>query len=387
MSSRRLAPCPTSVLPQLRFALLSLLVLGAPALASAQPEAEGDAPPTTAAAPTPGSSMDAEGADPVASEVADKDAPFIPRSNDKGDDREGRALHPQTRVQLDRPFTLVGDVVFGFGEAPLPGPVNHRAPDATGISVVVAARYGVSENLDLGLDLPWTTASFAASAEGGAIDESSNALGNLMLRLGYDITSERFSIPLRFGVGIPVAQGEADPTSSDRPKLAQSQAQFTADATRGWHDGEYYAVGRMPVTLGGGFEQRGKRHGFSAMETLLLLPKIKGDVETPAGVPGGTTSINSFALRSVTEVAFNYWVIDQAGAGLRGWLVYDAISASEFDADTDVTQPSPLQLALEPQLQGRLDPVTLHLGYILPLGGKLSDGSVSGVRLSAEASF
>src|SRR5690606_30981506 len=130
-------------------------------------------------------------------------------------------------------------------------------------------------------------------------------------------------------------------------------------------------------------ERRGGKYSFSALETLLLLPKLKGDVETPTGIPGGTIKINSFAMRSVTELGFDYWVIEQVSAGLRSWLVYDVIDAVEFDADTDVTQPSPLQLALEPRLQGRLDPVTLNLGYIVPLGGRLSDGSVSGVRLGA----
>src|SRR5690606_11547211 len=124
---------------------------------------------------------------------------------------------------------------------------------------------------------------------------------------------------------LPISQGEADPTSSDRPKLAQTQAQLVADATRGWREGEYYAVGRMPVTLGGGFERRGGKYSFSALETLLLLPKLKGDVETPTGIPGGTIKINSFAMRSVTELGFDYWVIEQVSAGLRSWLVYDVI--------------------------------------------------------------
>src|SRR5690606_15198241 len=67
MRSRRFAPRYTSVSRRSSATLVSLLMLGVPQLASAQPEEPTDATPAEAAEPTPGSSMDAEGADPVAS--------------------------------------------------------------------------------------------------------------------------------------------------------------------------------------------------------------------------------------------------------------------------------------------------------------------------------
>ncbi|MEZ4233528.1 MAG: hypothetical protein R3B89_30400 [Polyangiaceae bacterium] len=367
--------------PSLCLCVASLLC-SAPLLAQPEDEAESAEPEVKA-----GPSMESEGSDPVDSEVADEDAPFVPRGNDS---KEKDASEDDTAARLakrqEKPLGVHGDVLFGFGKTPLPGPVDRRSTDATVISLVVGASYLVMPELSLGLDLPWTTASYESSADQGQIDESANALGNPMLRLEYRLVKPSFDIPLRFGVGIPVGQGEPDPTSADRAKLAQTQAQLSADAARGWREGEYYAVGRMPVTLGGGIEIPGDFE-FSAAETLLLAPKIRGDVSTPERLPDGQTELNSLAMRSVTDVEGAYWFIEQLGAGLRGSLVYNIIDPVDYTPDAEVTQPSPLQLSLEPQVRGNYKGVVAFIGYLIPLGGQLGDAKMSGLRLGARTNF
>ncbi|MCA9644448.1 MAG: hypothetical protein H6718_11900 [Polyangiaceae bacterium] len=333
-----------------------------------------------------GPSMESEGDDPVDSEVAEADAPFVPRGKEKAGDAAEDDSAARSAARMEKPLAVHGDVLFGFGQTPLPGPVDLRSPDATAISLVIGASYAVQPNLSLGLDLPWTTASFDSTADQSQIDESANALGNPMLRLEYRLVKPSFDIPLRFGVGIPVAQGEPDPTSADRAKIAQTQVQLTADAARAWREGEYYAVGRMPVTLGAGIEFPGTFE-FSAAETLLLAPKIRGEVSTPEALPNGETKLNSFAMRSVTDVAAAYQIIELLGAGLRGSLVYNIIDAVDYTPDSDVTQPSPLQLSLEPHVRATFSGITASVGYLVPLGGQLGDAKMSGLRLGAAARF
>ncbi len=320
---------------------------------------------------------------PVATEGFDKDARFVPRSQREevveGD--TGPALYPA----LTKPLRLELDLLFGFGEAPVPGPTEARAPSATAISLRAGVSYAVSQEITLGLDLPWSTASYEDTS--GALDESSNALGNPMLRLSYRLAAGSWLIPLRFGVGIPVAQGEPDPSSNDTARVAQTQLQLVTDATRGLREGEYYAVGRLPVSLGAGVERRSSLYELTGRQTLLIMPKLSGEISEAGALGPGTAEISSMALRSVTEVAFDLWFIEQLAAGLHLWFVYDAITAVKYEPDRDVTQPSPAQFVLEPRLRGRLDPVTLQLGYVVPLGGQLGDAGISGVRLAAEAAF
>lgn len=331
---------------------------------------------------TPGSSMDSEGADPVDTETSEQ-GPYSPgaaKENEAGAEEDAPDL-----LSTEKPFEVSGDLFFGFGEASLPGPTALRAPSATSISIVANAWYTVQPNLRLGLSLPWATASFEDTPN--AIDESANALGNPMLRLEYRLQASRVLIPLRFGVGIPVGQGEPDITSTDTPKRAQAQVHAITDAARGLREGEYYAVGRMPVTLSAGAQYQKSAFHAEAFQTFLVMPKIRGDINQADANPGGTYSINTLALRSVTEAQAGYWVIPEAGLALAGWLAYDAIEAIEFEANTDVTPASRLHGVIEPKLQGRLSGVDLGLGYVLPLGGSLSDGDISGLRLSAKAHF
>lgn len=370
-----------------RFApLLSLCVAGLlfSANALAQPEDEEGSSDVEAKA---GPSMESEGDDPVDTEVADSDAPFVPRGKGaRGDDAADDDSAARLAARKEKPLGVHGDLLLGFGKAPLPGPVDLRSPDATAISLVLGASYAVKPELSLGIDIPWTTASYDSSADQSAIDESANALGNPMLRLEYRLVKPSFDIPLRFGVGIPVAQGEPDPTNADRAKVAQTQVQLTADAARAWREGEYYAVGRMPVTLGAGIEFPGDFE-FSAAETLLLAPKIRGEVSIPDGLGNGQAKLNSLAMRSVTDVGASYWFIEQLGASLRGSLVYKIVDAVDYESNDNVTQPSPLQLAIEPQIRANYAGVIGFVGYLVPLGGQLSDAKMSGIRLGAQAAF
>ncbi len=352
--------------------------------AAAQPEAEAESGEAEVKA---GPSMESEGADPVDSEVSDSDAPFVPHGNkDEAADPAAKDVAGRLAVRKEKPLEVHADVLVGFGETPLPGPVDLRSPDATAISLVLGVSYAVKPELSLGLDVPWTTASYETTSDQGALDESANALGNPMLRLEYRLVKPAFDVPLRFGVGIPVAQGEPDPTSADRSKVAQTQVQLTADAARAWREGEYYAVGRMPVTLGAGIEFPGDFE-FSAAETLLLAPKIRGEVSTPEALPNGDTKLNSMALRSVTDASATYWFIEQLAAGVRGSLVYNIIDAVDYEPDTDVTQPSPLQLSIEPQVRGNYKGVIGFIGYLVPLGGQLGDAKMSGIRIGAYSRF
>ncbi|MBX3183181.1 MAG: hypothetical protein KIT72_04575 [Polyangiaceae bacterium] len=353
--------------------------------ALAQDDEEEVAEPGDEEAPPaqPGASMDSEGDDPVATEGFDKDARFVPRSQ-REEEVEGDA-GLDLNAELTKPLRLELDVLFGFGESPVPGPTEARTPSATVISFRAGLSYAVSPEISLGLDLPWATASYEDTPS--ALDESSNALGNPMLRFTYRLTAGRWLIPLRFGVGIPVGQGEPDLTSSDTARVAQSQLHLVTDSARGLREGEYYAVGRMPVSLGAGIERREASYELGARQTVLVMPKLSGDISNPGGLGPGTAELSSMALRSVTEAAFDFWFIEQLAAGLHLWFVYDAITAVKYEPDRDVTQPSPTQFVIEPRLRGRLDPVTLQLGYLVPLGGQLGDAGISGLRLAAEAQF
>jgi hypothetical protein len=97
----------------------------------------------------------------------------------------------------------------------------------------------------------------------------------------------------------------------------------------------------------------------------------------------GTYEANGFALREVTSLGATYNFLDSPifWGGLDFSLVINPIQTFDFEPNADVNSPSIFQAVLEPRLGARFKRFEPSLGYIAPLGGRLSDAGVGGIRL------
>jgi hypothetical protein len=338
--------------------------------------------------------MEETGADPAAGETLDE-GPFAPSGKTGKLKEEKESVEEKAAVQKRRakkPFLIFGEVLIGFGKAPFEG-IGPDGPATTGKGTV----YGLTLGGGYDFSSSFTAGLRAAASNGveeqlGGANKGENqatfALGAPELFAEYRVEAGALTrIPLRFGVGIPVAMGQPDPTSQETDKQAQYRVQLLADAASGWRDGELYQPGRLPITLRGGVDHERTRFSVYAYEKLVLLPKVKGEITDPDGIPGGTYELSSFAVRSVTAAGMTYDIVaDKAFLGLDLWGAWDLVEPLSFTSASGAEGRGTFQFALEPRAGGRFGIATPSLGFIVPIGGPL-ENEMHAFRLHCDISF
>jgi len=342
-----------------------------------------------------GPSAAATWTDPTENEKSDK-GPYSPH---KDEEEGGKADAPARPNAPDRgrkrdKIDVFGQIVIGFGRAPQVTGLNEgRIPTynpgdkATAIGFQLGGRYDISPTLSAGLRIPVTTAA-VKTLQG---TQNSTALGSPELMGEYRLSLHRLTtVPISFGVGIPVAAGTPDQTvGADRPKYATAYVNRMADATTGWRDSELFQVKRLPVVVGGGIRHEREDWELHGDLKFVFLPALDTKVGDPqaGGAYEGTYKINSFAMREVTTLGGTYNFLSKplVYAGLDLAFVWTPVDMFVFDGPA--TKPTALQAVLEPRVGARFGVVSPSVGYIAPLGGRLGDGDVGGIRLRVDALF
>jgi hypothetical protein len=347
----------------------------------------------------PAATMDT-GGDPVAKEQSDG-GPYRPKGttgalkekeeSEKPESKEGEEAPVKARPRDKR--LIFADFVFGFGQAPKPGPAGggqNRTAESRALGAVVGAAFDVSKSFTLGIRIPWSTAAVDRATRGGS--DSSMAFGSpeLMAELRHPI-SETWSLPILFGIGVPLAQGDPDPSQSTPVNdAAKARVGLLADAASGWRDGELYAPKRLPLVLGAGVQYGSGSLDVHAYTKVVagfnLGTKLRNPLEFgPAQL--GELKLHSVSFRDVTLAGIRYDFLKKpvlwAGADL--WLVYSPLEPIKFDSNA--TPPSAFQFVVEPRLGAAFGKVRPSVGFIYPLGGRLADAGIAGVRAHVDFAF
>jgi hypothetical protein len=367
--------------PPILFAAVSLVFLANNALAQKKPKAEKKAD---------GPSASATWTDPTESEKSDK-GPYTPHkevSDEPAPDPKGPKAQDPGRKR--DPIAAFAQIVIGFGKLPMENPSYDDAPSGQGtaIGLQLGGRYDVNKDLSVGLRIPLTTATVKQT---NGTNQSSTAFGAPELFGEYRLSLNRLtSVPILFGLGVPVAQGQPDQTSLDRAARAKDEVNRFADATTGWRDSELFMPKHLPIVLGAGVHHERRDWELHGDVKLALLPALTTKVnraEDPTNT--GTYKLNAFAMREVTTLGGSYNFLDKPlfYGGLDLALVWTPLQAFKFTSTQNVTEPSSLQAILEPKIGARFGAVSPNVSYIAPLGGRLGHTGIGGVRLHVDAYF
>ena len=348
-----------------------------------------------------GGMMDQTAPDPAATEGADK--PEQTKAKKKVVVKAGAGAKADADVEgaqfapPRKPLRVFGEVLIGFGGTPLPGPGEDN--DGTMFTIRLGGSYDFSKKFTLGLVIPYTTGTVEEPAPPGSgsdtIKRNTQALGvplitaEIRSSLGTHTT-----LPWGLAIGIPVAQGNPDFEGIDAGGVTQFLLNSMADANSGWRDGELFAPKRLPVVPFIGIvheKDRFEAHGFLKFAFLF---NTGGEI-VQSNVTGGTLEINGMALRTVLGVGGKFWFLKSPMlfGGLELWTAHNTIRPIEFTssaadpADAGGGDPNPLQWVIEPRVGARFGAVVPSVGYVLPLGGLLSEASASGLRIGVDANF
>jgi hypothetical protein len=338
--------------------------------------------------------------DPVESEKSDK-GPFAPQTEgSEGDDAE-KAGEKERAAPKNAPdkgrkrdkLVLFGQIVIGFGKAPRNKPdygagCFDNSDEACGKGTVLGfqlgGRYDITPAFSGGLRVPLTTATVRQET-GKSL--ATTAFGSPELMGEYRLSLGKFStVPIEFGVGIPIAQGNPDATDTgDTAGQAKDTVNRLADATTGWRDSELFQPKRLPIVIGGGIRHERSDWEVHANAKFVLLPALSTDVAGPQlGLqPGqGEYKVNGFAMREVTTIGGTYNFLDSPlfWGGLDLALIWTPIETFDYEA-VNPSSPTTVQAVLEPRLGVRFSRFEPSVGYVAPLGGRLGSADVGGVRL------
>ena len=252
----------------------------------------------------------------------------------------------------------------------------------------LGGRYDISKAFSAGLRAPLTTATVKQST---GKNLSSTTFGAPELFGEYRLAlSPLTSVPIGFGVGVPIAQGQPDQTSLDTAARAKDEVNRFADATTGWRDSELFMPKRLPIVVGAGIRHERRDWELHGELKLVLLPALTTDVNRPQDPDGfGTYKLNSFAMREVTSLggSYNFLAKPLLYGGLDFALVWTPVQTFKFTPVSTVNEPSSVQAVLEPKIGARFGVVSPSVSYMAPLGGRLGTTGVGGVRLHVDAYF
>ena len=326
--------------------------------------------------------------DPVESEKSDK-GPFTPKQ-EEGDEAKPEPKNeraPDKGRKRDK-LDVFGQIVIGFGRAPQNQPSFAAGDKGTAIGFLLGGRYDFSPAFSGGLRIPVTT----ATVKTNGLNISSTVFGAPELFGEYRLSLSRLtSVPIAFGVGIPVAGGNPDQTGTDTAGHQKNYVNQLADATSGWRDSELFQPKRLPIVLGAGIHHDRQDWEAHADAKFVFLPALSTKVADPTEDPpnDGTYKLNSFALREVTTLggSYNFLAKPVVYAALDLAIVWTPIQTFVFDSDVNDATPTTIQAVLEPRVGARFGKISPSVGYIAPLGGRLGDAGDGGVRLRVDALF
>ena len=355
--------------PCLTWAASAAVVVG---LAPAARAAEAPAPPAAAAAPAPV-------AEPGLETVGDDEGPFAPKGRTGKLKREALAATPESKggeaAEIDEHSTDVGlDLVYGFGK----GGSETGAVDVKAYAFVLGGRYKLSPRFALGARVPFTSVT-----EGSGSTRSDSAVGNVEVAAEYAFEiAHGTELPIELALLVPTAGGD-EFAISDPALQTRALVNGWAAAARGLEDDALYATHRFGIVPKVAIERVRHRYSVGAYEKLELGVRA-GGVDPR---PDDHAKINALAVTNVVEAHGWFGVLpERLEIGLRAWVT--AFVKDEITRDTLVNEPSKAQFVLEPGVRFRYDWVRLGLGYLAPIGGRLSgDTGISGLRLTAGGAF
>ena len=330
-------------------------------------------------------SMDAIGGDPADSEKSESVQPFQPGGPAPvaGPPKAEKSDIPEHPVVLDL------NLLFGFGNVPVIEAGARYSENGFVFAPKLSARWNISRTFWLGVLVPWSTASVnkEAPAEGSV---ATQAWGSPQIQGQYNFGDlDEFGGAVRLSLGLPIAQGNADPTQVDTGDEAQDQVQRFADAAGGWVDPELYTPSRLPVSVSGGVVYRKPVFDAFAWTKMVVLFNTGSEIKEPV-VEDGTYDLRSVALRGVTQLGGRVWFLDDYSVGLRGNFAYNIVQPIKFTSAAGATEPSQFQFSLQPELSGRFDVARFELnpvlGFVIPTGGQLG-GHIWSVYAGAKALF
>jgi hypothetical protein len=333
-----------------------------------------------------GPSAAATWTDPIDQEKSDK-GPYTPQTDESDAPKPEPKHAPDKGRQRDK-LAVFGQLIIGFGKAPENNRTFAPSEKGTVLGFQVGGRYDVSKELTIGLRIPITT---AMVKEDTGENLTTTVFGAPELLGEYRLSLSRLtSLPISFGVGIPIAQGNPDPTGTDAVGQKKDRANRLADSTSGWKDSELFQSKRLPIIVGVGIHHDRKNWEAHADAKFVLLPALSTTVAAP-NQDGmyGTYKINGFGMREVTTLGASYNFLEKPllYAGLDFSVVWTPVQSVDFEHFAKANRPSALQAVLEPKVGARFGAISPSVGYILPLGGRLGNAGNGGIRLLVSASF
>jgi hypothetical protein len=260
------------------------------------------------------------------------------------------------------------DLVIGFGkQRGLSGDTPFTA-----YSLLFGGGYRFGD-VGVGLRFPVTSATVENVASGAKSSQS--AVGNLELGAAYYAAlSEGLELPVGLRLALPTAGG--DP-AGDLAAVRLALVQQVAAGSRGLEDNALFLPKHFGMTPYVGVEWESGRLRVWAHQKFEMLIRA-GAQNPPAGEARG------LGFTSITSVAAACDILRHHLWGtLRFWGFGEIAEPYESPAGG----PSKFQAALEPQVGGRVGPLLPALGFIAPLGGRLGDPGMKGLRLSVFAEF
>lgn len=341
-----------------------------------------------------GPNMDTGAADPAGQEKSDP-GPYKPtgKTGELAEDEEKVEEVEEVLKAKPRDKRLVFlDFLFGTGQAPSPGPANdeqNMTQNALTYAFVLGGSYDLSKTFSLGLRVPWSTAT--VDVRDSTQKESSMAFGAPQLFFEYRHSlGPVTTLPITFGLGVPLAQGNPDP-SADRTDTLPARVNTLADAANGYRDGELYWPKRIPIVVGIGVRHEMKALSLAASTKGAFGINIGEELVDPYLGGGGTAIDNGklvlypVAIRSVTQLSVRYDVSSKFWAGVETWLAWNPIEPIEYESTAEPL--TNFQWMLEPQIGMRFGKVRPALSFVWPVVGRITDAGMLGARAHVDFAF
>ena len=323
--------------------------------------------------------------DPTAQEVSEKkQAAPKPETEEELAAKEARADAAKVKKSRARDKTSVfGNVLIGFGRAPEPGPGADKVTGkTTSATFMVGGHYDLSPMFTVGLRLPWTIGSVRQLDGSNA---STQALGAPELMGEYRVELSPFTrLPIFFGLGIPIAQGNQDGAPSN---LQRAYLNDVADAASGYRDPELFGWKRLPIIAGVGIDY--ERKALNLHAATKFVAGVNAGGKSTVTYQAGTIELKSIAFRNVTSagIAYQFLAKPELFGALDSWFAYNAVSPIEYTSNEGAVPPTRFQVVFEPRVGARFGKISPSLGYVFPIGGRLADTSASGLELHCDVAF